>query len=383
MKKFLALLLACMLLAAPVHASISDQTNKIFLIKGDVKVRHAEEGSKWRQMDTSTVLQKGDAVKTAGDSTADIIIGPNAEKVLKVAEKSNVEFNEINPANLNFPQGKIMVAIKKLEPKSSFVVKTPTAICGARGTGWSEIVSPSETKICVFENAVFVKEVDEAGRPKRKEHTAKEGTERVLLKDEPISEAKTINEKDLSDWDYWHGNVKYLREGKILVNDFNRKENYNNLDGNFGSWNVFYADTNQYCKDELSEEERMGNSGYSLKLTYDVDTQFSAYNGFFTQLKGIDLSDYKYLIFYIKGDTKAGYTTKINLELKNRMQTGKTTVEGITDKWQKITVPLNRFSGINSFKEMKELVIVFSDLGVTKKQGIIYIDDIYFAKSES
>ena len=57
----------------------------------------------------------------------------------------------------------------------------------------------------------------------------------------------------------------------MLVNDFNKKENINNLDGPFGSWNIFYSDPNQHCKDEFSASERLGSSGYSLKLDYDVD----------------------------------------------------------------------------------------------------------------
>ena len=40
------------------------------------------------------------------------------------------------------------------------------------------------------------------------------------------------------------------------------------------------------------------------------------------------------------------------------------------------------FGGINNFKEMKELVIVFSDIGVTKKVGVIYIDEIYFSQDK-
>jgi hypothetical protein len=127
----------------------------------------------------------------------------------------------------------------------------------------------------------------------------------------------------------------------------------------------------------------VGDRGYSLKLTYDVDSPFSAYNGFFTNLMGIDISDYKYLVFYVKGDKKAGFTKSLNLELKNdKKQVGRLFVEGITDEWKKMVIPLGQFTGINDFKVMKEFVIVFSDIGVTKKEGVIYIDDIYFSKAE-
>ena len=360
-----------------------DQTNKIFIVKGDVKIKKAKEGPGWQKMGTSTILEKGDIVETAKDSTVDIVIGKNTEKTIKVGEKSHVEFQGVSPAHLNLSEGEILVALRKLEPKSSFVVKTPTAICGARGTGWLQKASGEKTIISVFESNVYIQGLDVSGHPMKKEYTAGEGTQRTLVKNEPISEPQNIGEDELRDWKYWNKNVKFLREGKVLVSDFNKKENFNNLDGAFGSWNIFYSDPNQFCKDELTDLERIGDEGYSLKLTYDVDSPFSAYNGFFTNLVGVDISDYEYLVFFIKGDKKAGFTTKINIELKNKAQTGKMAVEGITDEWKKMVLPLSRFAGINNFKDMKELVIVFSDIGVTKKEGIIYIDDIYFAKAES
>ena len=97
---------------------------------------------------------------------------------------------------------------------------------------------------------------------------------------------------------------------------------------------------------------------------------------------GIDLTGYKYLIFYIKGDKRAGFSTRINVELKNKFQIGKLEVKGITDEWQKIVLPLEKFIGLTNLQNMKEIVIVFSDLNSTKKEGVIYIDDIYFSRGE-
>lgn len=359
-----------------------DQANKIFIVKGDVRIKKAKDGAPWQKMEASAILEKGDIVETAKDSTVDIIIGRNTDKAIKVKEKSRVEFQGINPAHLNLSEGEILVALRKLEPKSSFVVKTPTAICGARGTAWLVAAGDIKTRICVFESNVYVRSLDAKGKPKRKEHTALEGTQRTLVQNEPISEPQKIGEKDLQYWKDWNKNIVFLGEGKILVNDFNRKENFNNLNGAFGSWNMFYSDPNQFCKDELTDLEGIGDKGYGLKLTYDVESPFSSYNGFFTNLMGIDISDYKYLVFFIKGDNKTGFTTKINIELKNKFQIGKMTVVGITDEWKKMVLPLSRFTGINGFKDMKEFVIVFSDIGVTKKEGVVYIDDVYFTNTE-
>ncbi|MCX5678070.1 MAG: FecR domain-containing protein [Candidatus Omnitrophica bacterium] len=367
----------------PKEEIILDQANKTFIVKGDVKIKGPEDGAKWRKMDSSTILKKGDTVETAGDSTVDIIIGDNTDKAVKLEEKSRVEFQGINPAYLNFSKGKIRVTLKKLEPKSSFIVKTPIAICGARGTAWLEEASADKTKISVFESNVYICGIDDRGRPNTKKYITSEGTERDVEKGRRVSEARKISENDLMDWQRWGKSIEFLRQGKVLVDDFDIKENFNNLKGPLGSWNVFYSDPNQYCRDEFTDLERVGDKGYSLKLTYDVDSPFSAYNGFFTYLMDIDLSGYKYLVFYIKGDKKAGFTEKLNLELKNdKKQVGRLFIEGITDEWKKMVIPLGQFTGINDFKDMKEFVIVFSDIGVTKKEGVIYIDDIYFSKAE-
>ena len=223
-----------------------DQTNKAFIVSGDVRIKKAKDGTGWQKLESSTVLEKGDMVKTAAGSTVDISIGKNTDKAVKIAEKSTVGFEGINPTSLNFSEGKILVALKKLEPKSSFVVKTPTAICGARGTGWLEEAGPEKTRVCVFDSQVFMNKLDANGRPERGKHIAGEGTQAVISKDGPISESQTIGEGDLQDWRYWRKNIEFLRDGKMLVNDFDRKENFNNLGAAFGSWTVFYSDPNQY-----------------------------------------------------------------------------------------------------------------------------------------
>jgi len=367
----------------PKEEIILDQANKTFIVKGDVKVKGPEEGAPWRKMDTSTVLKKGDTIETAGDSTVDIIIGNNTDKAVELGEKSRVEFQGINPAYLNFSKGKIRVTLKKLEPKSSFIVKTPIAICGARGTAWMEEASADKTRILVFESDVFMRGIDDRGRRNTKKYVTSGCTERDIGKGRRVSEARKISDGETQDWQRWGKSIEFLRQGKILVDDFDIKENFNNLKGPLGSWNVFYSDPNQYCRDEFTDLERVGDKGYSLKLTYDVDSPFSAYNGFFTSLMDIDISGYKYLIFYIKGDKKAGFTENLNLELKNdKKQVGRMFIGGITDEWKKMVVPLGQFTGINDFKDMKEFVIVFSDIGVTKKEGVVYIDDIYFSKTE-
>jgi len=162
-------------------------------------------------------------------------------------------------------------------------------------------------------------------------------------------------------------------EKQLLICDFNGSDRINALGGEFGSWNKDSYDTTQFCEDALVE----GRGGKVLQLTYDVDSPNPAYNGFWMKLQGANLSGYKKLTFWVKGDLDSGYTQNFNVELKNNKgEKGTASVSGITDEWQKIEIPLKNFDGISDLSNVSELVFVFSDTICEPKAGIIYIDDI-------
>jgi hypothetical protein len=57
-------------------------------------------------------------------------------------------------AGLNMPIGELRAVIKKVNAPSDFKVKTPTAICGARGTVFYIMTTGTETRVFVTEGAV-------------------------------------------------------------------------------------------------------------------------------------------------------------------------------------------------------------------------------------
>lgn len=170
--------------------------------------------------------------------------------------------------------------------------------------------------------------------------------------------------------------------GKILlIADFNKGEKPSNIGGDFGSWEKDPSDKTQSCIISFSKDTKVGDKGYSLRIDYDVESENPAWNGAWFKLNGIDVSKYKKLNLYIKGDKKRGFTKVIKLELKNEKgQVGKFYITDISEKWEKYSIPLDKFIGITDFSKMKEFVIVFEDIKTTKKTGTIYIDNIYFSK---
>ncbi|MFH1258211.1 MAG: hypothetical protein ABII74_00085 [Elusimicrobiota bacterium] len=180
----------------------------------------------------------------------------------------------------------------------------------------------------------------------------------------------------------------------VVVDDFNSGSFVNRLGNNSGYWQVNPVDRSQYCRAVFDPQEKIGDKGNSLRLDFDIDSDLTytdnipnaAFNGYYTKLGGIDLTGYKYLIFYVKGDRKRGFTRSFKIELQNARRgnasRGSYTVEWITGKWQKFVVPLWEFRDLRSLNPIDEFTIVFDRL-VTNKEGTIYIDNIYFAKEKT
>lgn len=164
----------------------------------------------------------------------------------------------------------------------------------------------------------------------------------------------------------------------LLVDDFNRGTKPSALGGDFGAWDKDPNDPTQGCKISFDKANAFGGAGYSLKLDYDVDSPNPAYNGYWMKLENVDLTPYKKLTFFVKGDQAKGYTSAIKLELKNGKEVGKFTLKGITGQWQQVSIPLKDFEGINAWKGMTELVVVFDDVTSTTKAGTLYLDEIAF-----
>jgi len=168
----------------------------------------------------------------------------------------------------------------------------------------------------------------------------------------------------------------------LWIADFNAGIKPNLLGGDMGAWDKDPTDMTQTCEAVFDYDEKVEEQdGYSMKLTYDVESPNPAYNGFWMKLENADLSEYKNLVFYIKGDKTAGFTDRIKLELKNASgETGVALISGVTEKWQRKVVPLITFRGLRDRSRMSEFVVVFDDQTTVPKTGIIYIDNIYATK---
>ncbi len=169
---------------------------------------------------------------------------------------------------------------------------------------------------------------------------------------------------------------------ELVIADFDTGDKPNNIGGDFGGWDKDPNDESQGTQMSFDSDDSQGDaSGYAIRLDYDVDSPNPAYNGFWMKLNGEDATPYNTLNFYVKGDAKAGYTKRFKIELKD--MTNKPSayiVSGVTDQWQKISIPFEKFRRIENWNALNELVFVFDDINSSPKTGSILIDQITLSK---
>ena len=139
--KGLVVALCVLFTAAPLFAEVG-RVAEISDIQGDVQFRKGGT-TEWKGAEKGMLLLEGDAIKTGATAKATIVLdkaGETGELALAPNSQMRIETLKKNPATedkttlLDLALGKVLVKAEKLKGNSSFQVKTPTSICGVRGT---------------------------------------------------------------------------------------------------------------------------------------------------------------------------------------------------------------------------------------------------------
>ncbi len=122
------------------------------------------------------------------------------------------------------------------------------------------------------------------------------------------------------------------------------------------------------------------NGEYSLRLSFDVSKSGDV-SGFSSDLKGVDLSGYQYLSFWVRG-MDGGEIFKVRIS--DGVKTSEISIKGFFPKglfpyWRRVVIPLKIFKSIKKWNEIKgPLSFVFDYKACPVRQGVIYIDEIIF-----
>lgn len=166
----------------------------------------------------------------------------------------------------------------------------------------------------------------------------------------------------------------------LIIADFNTGRKPNNLGQDWGAWNYNPSDPEQGATETLERGGFEGlDSGYSLRMNYDVQSSNPAFNGFWMRLGRFDATPYEWLSFYVRGPVNGKFTKRFKVELKNQKgERASYVVDGVSAQWQEIRIPFKKNKSVKDWSQLSEFVIVFDDILATYKEGTLYFDQIAF-----
>lgn len=139
------------------NSSIAAETSGeavILFMQGDVKVKSVAVMI-WEDAAAGMVLSKGVSLKTGPDSWAEIGFGKNYSNAVRIKEVTAVELSELGPIRISLLNGEIRSLVESLSKGSTFEIRTPTAVCGVRGTGLDTATDGKKVTVDTYEEQVF------------------------------------------------------------------------------------------------------------------------------------------------------------------------------------------------------------------------------------
>lgn len=184
----------------------------ILRLRGRIIILQAGE-AEWIKARAGMKLFKDDRIKTGGwGSYAELSFSRETEQIIKVCGDTDILLKDLRPTvNVNLDKGRVYSLIESLGEKSSFEIRTPTAICGARGTGWAVNFNSHMTAVC-HQNFIFVKGIDKNGQAMSGELIINQGFKTIVKKFQKPQEILEVTNKERREWDSW---IKDLR--KFLI----------------------------------------------------------------------------------------------------------------------------------------------------------------------
>ena len=163
MKKTLISLFCVLFLStflAPVFADPGEITVVDFL--GDVKIM-PQDKAKPLACEQGMSLAAGTRITTGKGAFVQIAFDRRKQNIIKIKEKSDVILKLSDGDKVELVDGEIYALLLNLKKGESFRVRTPCAVCGARGTGWKAKTDGKTSEVSVFNSEVFVRGINKDG----------------------------------------------------------------------------------------------------------------------------------------------------------------------------------------------------------------------------
>ena len=197
---FIGILIAGIVLAKPKPYV------KVSYVSGEVKFLKSGE-TVWQGIKEGISLFSGDSIKTYANSFVEIAFDGNKDNIVSIKPEAYLVLKLIGREKIELIDGEVFSLIKRLPRGSQFEIRTPTAVCGARGTGWGANTNKNKTVVSAYENDSYVKGITEDGSPMEDKTIVEEGYRSIVKRFKKPSRLMKISQKDMEAWDDWKSDL--------------------------------------------------------------------------------------------------------------------------------------------------------------------------------
>jgi hypothetical protein len=145
-------------------------------IEGEAHVQKSGS-SDWIAMNDGMEVDSGDVIKTAKNTEVTVTYDKDLDNVLRIMEDSIVT---LRSQEIDVPKGRILARLDSLEPGTSFVATTPSAIGGVRGSAFGVKTDGGTSEVLAYEHDAFAKGLDSSGEQVGDEVIVPEGMKTTI-----------------------------------------------------------------------------------------------------------------------------------------------------------------------------------------------------------
>ncbi len=213
----LAIIFTCLLVCATGIISAKSKTSvKVFYVTGHAEYLSSGK-SNWKTLKTGARLYSGDSIKTGEGVWLDIAFDESNKNMVSVRPQSHVVIRLEKCEKIELIDGEVFALVRNLPRGSTFEIRTPTAICGARGTGWGVSGNSGGTTVSAYQSDSYVKGLAKDGTPKPDETALMEGYKSVVKLFGSPSGLKKISEQEYLKWGKWLDDLMQRIYGRRII----------------------------------------------------------------------------------------------------------------------------------------------------------------------
>ena len=174
-----------------------------------------EGKEEWQPLQEDTFLLPGDKVRTETDSSAEFVFDEDGENAIRLEALTEVEVILEEDEKISLINGEVFSIIDNLPEGSAFEIRTPTAVCGARGTDWVTKFDGSETQVESVTGDTYVTGYNSDGSRKKERTIVPPGTKTAVRWSMAPKKPVRFKEERLSELNALKGNVSRRARGVI------------------------------------------------------------------------------------------------------------------------------------------------------------------------